>query len=135
MYCCTPTGDVKNLPAGAVPIDFAYSIHTDVGNHMIGARVNGKLVTINYELKNGDVIEILTSQNSRGPSRDWLGMVKSPQAKTKIMQWFRGEFKAENIEHGRELFNAYCKGRSIVPSDIVKPEFLEALLNKYGFKN
>lgn len=135
VYCFTPTGDVKNLPAGAVPIDFAYSIHTDVGNHMIGARVNGKLVTINYELKNGDVIEILTSQNSRGPSRDWLGMVKSPQAKTKIMQWFRGEFKAENIEHGRELFNAYCKGRSIVPSDIVKPEFLEALLNKYGFKN
>lgn len=135
VYCFTPTGDVKNLPAGSTPVDFAYSIHSDVGNHMMGARVNGKLVTINYEIKNGDVIEILTSQNSKGPSRDWLGIVKSAQARTKISQWFRGEFKEENIEHGKELFNAYCKNRGINPQDILKPEFEEALLKKQGFRD
>lgn len=96
VYCFTPRGEVKNLPAGSTPIDFAYNIHSAVGNKMIGARVNGKLVTIDYVIKNGDLIEILTSQNSKGPSRDWLNVVKSTQAKNKINQWFRNERKVEN---------------------------------------
>ena len=108
VYCFTPTGDVKNLPAGSTPIDFAYSIHSAVGNKMVGARVNGKLVTNDYVLNNGDKVEILTSQNSRGPSRDWLNVVKSTQAKNKINQWFKNEFKDENIIKGKDLLQGYC---------------------------
>ncbi|MBR1470466.1 MAG: bifunctional (p)ppGpp synthetase/guanosine-3',5'-bis(diphosphate) 3'-pyrophosphohydrolase, partial [Lachnospiraceae bacterium] len=135
VYCFTPTGDVKNLPAGSTPIDFAYSIHSAVGNKMIGARVNGKLVTINYEIKNGDCIEILTSQNSKGPSRDWLALVKSPQARSKINQWFKSEFKEENIVRGREMMANYCKGKAIDQSLLMKKEYTEVLLKKYGFKD
>ncbi len=135
VYCFTPTGDVKNLPAGSTPIDFAYSIHSAVGNKMIGARVNGKLVTINYEIKNGDCIEILTSQNTKGPSRDWLKIVKSTQAKTKINQWFRNEFKEENIVRGKELLTSYCKSRGIEPSKLTKPEYMEQILKKQGFND
>ncbi|MBR4208178.1 MAG: bifunctional (p)ppGpp synthetase/guanosine-3',5'-bis(diphosphate) 3'-pyrophosphohydrolase [Lachnospiraceae bacterium] len=135
VYCFTPAGDVKNLPAGSTPVDFAYSIHSAVGNRMIGARVNGKLVTINYTIKNGDVIEIITSQSSRGPSRDWLSIVKSPQARSKIQQFFKGEDKAENIEHGKELFAAYCKARNINPQELTEPAFVELLLKKYRFRD
>ncbi len=133
VYCFTPSGDVKSLPVGSTPIDFAYSIHSAVGNKMIGARVNGKLVTINYEIKNGDYIEILTSQNSRGPSRDWLALVKSAQAKNKINQWFKSEYKEDNIVKGKELLNTYCKQRSINISDIVASEYADAVVEKYGF--
>ncbi len=135
VYCFTPTGDVKNLPAGSTPIDFAYSIHSAVGNKMVGARVNGKLVTIDYVINNGDKVEILTSQNSKGPSRDWLNVVKSTQAKNKINQWFKNEFKDDNIVKGKDLMQGYCKSRSINPVDVFRPEYMEAIMKKYGFKD
>ena len=135
VYCFTPTGEVKNLPAGSTPIDFAYSIHSAVGNKMVGARVNGKLVTIDYKIKNGDRLEIITSQNSKGPSRDWLNLVKSTQAKNKINQWFRSEYKEDNITKGRELLAAYCKAKSIVLSNLLKPEYMESAMQKYGLRD
>ena len=135
VYCFTPKGEVKNLPAGSTPIDFAYCIHSAVGNRMIGARVNGKLVTIDYEIKNGDQLEILTSQNSKGPSRDWLNVVKSTQAKNKINQWFKNEFKEDNIVKGKELLGAYCKAKSINASEIMKSEYMEVIMRKYGFRD
>ena len=135
VYCFTPNGDVKNLPNGSTPVDFAYAIHSAVGNKMVGARVNGKLVNIDYKIQNGDRIEILTSQNSRGPSRDWLNIVKSTQAKNKINQWFKKEFKEENIVRGKEMTATYCKSKSIVLSDIMKPKYQEVVQRKYGFKD
>ncbi len=135
VYCFTPAGDVKNLPAGSTPIDFAYSVHSAVGNKMIGARVNGKLVTIDYQINNGDCIEIMTSQNSKGPSRDWMNIVKSAQAKNKISQWFKSEFKEENITKGRELLQSYCKSKNINIIDILKAEFQKAVMHKYGFND
>ncbi len=135
IYCFTPDGDVKTLPTGSTPIDFAYSVHTAVGNRMVGARVNGNIVTNDYEIQNGDRIEIITSQNSKGPSRDWLKIVKSTQARNKINQWFRQQFKEENIERGKELINAYCKKHSVVLSDLMKPELMNAVLQKYGFSD
>ena len=135
VYCFTPAGDVKNLPNGSTPIDFAYSIHSAVGNKMVGARVNGKLVTIDYRIQNGDRIEIITSQNSRGPSRDWLNVVKSTQAKNKINQWFKLQYKEDNIIRGKEQMAQYCKTKSIVLSDILKPEYMEKVLRKYGFRD
>ncbi len=133
VYCFTPTGEVKNLPAGSTPIDFAYSIHSAVGNKMIGARVNGKLVTIDYVIKNGDRIEILTSQNSKGPSRDWLNVVKSTQAKNKINQWFKNEFKEENIVKGKELLQNYCRMKGINMAEIQKSDYMLPIMSKYGF--
>ena len=133
VYCFTPTGEVKNLPAGSTPIDFAYCIHSAVGNKMVGARVNGKLVTIDYEIKNGDRVDILTSQNSKGPSRDWLNIVKSTQARNKINQWFKNELKEDNIIKGKELLQAYCKAKAINTADILRPEYMEKLIQKFGF--
>lgn len=133
VFCFTPSGDVKNLPNGSTPIDFAYSIHSAVGNKMVGAKVNGKLVTIDYKIKNGDRVEVITSQNSKGPSRDWLNIVKSTQAKNKINQWFRSELKEENIIRGKDLIHQYCKSKGINLSDINKPEYQNKILNKYGF--
>ena len=135
VYCFTPNGDVKNLPNGSTPVDFAYAIHSAVGNKMVGARVNGKLVNIDYKIQNGDRIEILTSQNSKGPSRDWMNIVKSTQAKSKINQWFKKEFKEENIVRGRELIAAYCKAKAINLADISKPKYLQIVQQKYGFRD
>jgi GTP pyrophosphokinase len=133
VYCFTPTGEVKNLPAGSTPIDFAYSIHSAVGNKMIGAKVNGKLVPIDYKIQNGDRIEVVTSQNSKGPSRDWLSIAKSTSTKNKINQWFRHELKEENISKGKELLIEYCKSKGLDYFSIAKPEFQAIVTRKYGF--
>lgn len=133
VYCFTPQGDVKNLQNGSTPIDFAYSIHSAVGNKMIGAKVNGKLVPIDYVIQNGDRIEILTSQNSKGPSRDWLAIAKSTSTKNKINQWFRSQQKEENVNHGKELIADYCKTKGIEISDITKTEYINIIIRKYGF--
>jgi guanosine-3',5'-bis(diphosphate) 3'-pyrophosphohydrolase len=135
VYCFTPTGDVKNLPSGSTPVDFAYAIHSAVGNRMVGARVNGKLVNIDYQIQNGDRIEVITSQNSRGPSRDWLNIVKSAQAKTKINQWFKNELKDDNIIRGRDMIDRYCKAKGIDWSEINKPEYQEKVMKRYAFKD
>lgn len=133
VYCFTPAGDVKNLPSGSTPIDFAYMIHSAVGNKMVGARINGRQVPIDTKLQNGDQVEIITSQNSNGPSRDWLNIVKSTQAKTKINQWFKREFKEENISRGKELVLAYCKSKGLNYSQYAKPEYMEKVYKKYNF--
>ena len=135
VYAFTPQGDVIQLTKDSTPIDFAYMIHSAVGNKMVGARVNGKLVTIDYKIQNGDRIEILTSQNSKGPSRDWLSIVKSTQAKNKINQWFKKEFKEENIIRGKEMLQAYCKAKSLVLSDLTKPKYMQVVQKKYGFRD
>ncbi len=135
VYCFTPTGDVKALPSGSTPIDFAYSIHSAVGNKMVGARVNGKLVNIDYVLQNGDRIEVITSQNSKGPSRDWLKLVKSTQAKNKINQWFKTELKEDNILRGKDLIDRYCKAKGINYPDLNKPEYMEKVMKRYAFKD
>lgn len=135
VYCFTPNGDVKNLPNGSTPVDFAYAIHSAVGNKMVGARVNGKLVNIDYKIQNGDRIEILTSQNSKGPSRDWLNIVKSTQAKNKINQWFKREFKEDNIVRGKELLVAYCRAKGLNSADIIKQKYQQSVQTKYGFKD
>lgn len=134
VYCFTPNGEVKNLPKGSTPIDFAYSIHSAVGNRMVGARVNDKLVPINYQIQNGDRVEIITSQNSKGPSRDWLNLVKSAQARNKINQWFKAQNKEENIVRGRDAVEKYCKSRNIDMTDLFRPEYEAKVIRKYGFQ-
>ena len=135
VYCFTPQGDVKTLPSGSTPVDFAYSVHSAVGNKMVGARVNGKLVPIEYEIINGDRIEIITSQNSQGPSRDWLKLVKSTQAKNKINQWFKKELKEDNILKGKEMLAQYARAKGFKIANYTKTQYLEAVLRKYGFRD
>ena len=135
IFCFTPNGDVKSLPAGSTPIDFAYAVHSAVGNKMVGARVNGNIVKMDYELQNGDRIDIITSQNSKGPSRDWLKIVRSTQARNKINQWFRNEFKEDNIIRGKELLHTYCKTRGIDLAPLLRSEYTEACIRKYGFRD
>ena len=119
----------------ASEVDFAYFVHSAVGNKFIGARVNGKLVPRDYVIKNGDRIEILTSQNSQGPSRDWLKIVKSTQAKNKINQWFKKELKVDNIARGRDALMQYAKARGYKINAYLKPTYQEAVLRKYGFQD
>ncbi|MFU0801148.1 MAG: bifunctional (p)ppGpp synthetase/guanosine-3',5'-bis(diphosphate) 3'-pyrophosphohydrolase [Xylanivirga thermophila] len=133
VFVFTPKGDVIDLPKGSVPLDFAYDIHSDIGNKCVGAKVNGKLVTLDYKLQTGDIIEILTSSNSHGPSRDWLKIVKTNQAKNKIKQWFKKERREENIIKGKEMLERECKRQGYVLSDLMNSEWLEPILKKYGF--
>ena len=135
VYCFTPAGDVKNLPSGSTPIDFAYAIHTAVGNKMVGARINGRQVPIDTKLNNGDRVEIITSQNSTGPSRDWLKVVKSTQARNKINQWFKKELKEDNILKGKEMLAQYAKSKGFKFANYTKTQYLDAVLRKYGFRD
>ena len=135
VYCFSPAGDVKTLPSGSCTIDFAYTIHSAVGNRMVGARVNGKLVPIETELHNGDRVEIITSLNSKGPSRDWLKIVKSAQAKSRINQWFRHELKEDNISKGKEMLNNYAKLKGKNFGIYLKNQYQEAVMRKYGFRD
>ncbi len=135
VYCFTPSGDVKPLPFGSTPIDFAYSIHSAVGNQLVGARVNGKLVPIDYKLENGDQVDIITSQNSRGPSHDWLKVVKSTQAKNKINAWFKNINREDNILKGKDMLERYCKTKGKTYAELTKPEYQEAVLRRYAVKD
>ena len=134
VYAFTPQGDVIQLTKDSTPIDFAYMIHSAVGNKMVGARVNNKIVPLDHKIQNGDIVEIITSQNSKGPNRDWLGLVKTAQARTKIKQWFKKEEKEENIIRGREMILADIKKKGYQPQDLLRPEWEEIVLVKYDFK-
>lgn len=135
VYVFTPKGAIKVLPSGSTPIDFAYNIHAEIGHHMTGCKINSKMMPILTPLKTGDIVEIITSENSKGPSRDWLKFVKSSSAKNKIKSWFKKEQKAENIEKGKDLIEKELKRIGFSHSDLFKPEYLEPMLNKYKYKD
>jgi len=135
VFVFTPKGDVVNLPAGSTPIDFAYAIHSAIGNKMMGAKVNGEIVKLNYALKNGDIVEILTSSNVHGPSRDWLNIVKSSQARNKIKQWFKKENREENVLRGREAIERELKKQGLTYNQLFKSEWVEIALKKFNFNS
>ena len=133
VFVFSPKGDVINLPAGATPIDFAYNIHSDVGNSMVGAKVNGRIVTYDHVLQNGDRVEIRTSKNAPGPSRDWLNYAKSGSARTKIKQWFKKERREENVIRGREMLEAELKHNGLTLDDAQDPEAIAPILKRLSF--
>lgn len=136
VFVFTPKGDVIDLPKGAIPLDFAYAIHSDVGNRCIGAKVNGKIVSLDYQLKTGDIVEILTSSSqNHGPSRDWLKMVKTSRAKNKIKQWFKKERREENIVKGKEMLEKEARKQGYTLSQLLKTEWVESIWKKYGFNS
>ncbi len=133
VFVFTPMGDVINLPAGATPIDYAYTIHSAVGNRMVGAKVNGRIVQYDYQLRNGDVVEVLTSQSARGPSRDWIKIARSSEARSKIRQWFKRERRDENIANGRASFEAELKRSGVTIKELAADENLPAMLKKLSY--
>ncbi len=134
VFVFTPHGDVKSLPAGSTPIDFAYSIHSAVGNSMVGAKVNGHIVGYDYQLQNGEIVEIMTSKSARGPSRDWVNIAKSSEARSKIRQWFKKERREENIAQGRSSFETELKHAGYTMAQLMAPDVLPAVMKKLPFK-
>jgi GTP pyrophosphokinase len=132
VYVFTPKGDVIDLPVDSTPIDFAYKIHSHIGNKCVGAKINGRIVTLDYKLQNGDIVEVITSANANGPSRDWLKIAKSNHTKNKIKQWFKKEKRDENIQKGRELLERESKRHGVNPAIILKPELLDIIYKKYS---
>ena len=135
VYVFTPKGAIKVLPKGATPIDFAYIIHAEIGNHMTGCKINSKIMPIITTLKSGDIVEIITSDNSKGPSMDWLKFVKSTQARTKINGWFKKEKKAENIEKGKSSIEKELKRLGIAHDKLFKVDYINPMLNRYKYKD
>ena len=135
VFVFTPRGDVINLPAGATPIDFAYNIHSAVGNHMVGAKVNGRLVPFDARLKNGDIVEVVTSQSAHGPSRDWVKIARSSNARSKIRQWFKRERRDENIVNGRSSFESELKRCGVTLKELTAEENLPVILKKLSFRS
>ncbi|MBE6948994.1 MAG: bifunctional (p)ppGpp synthetase/guanosine-3',5'-bis(diphosphate) 3'-pyrophosphohydrolase [Ruminococcaceae bacterium] len=135
VFVFTPRGDVVNLPAGSTPIDFAYSIHSAVGNRMTGATVNGKIVPFGHVLENGDIVEIITSKSAKGPTRDWLSMVKSGEARNKIRQWFKKERREENIMHGRSSLEAELKRLGVSMNVVTDETVIPAILKRFSFQS
>ena len=133
VYIFTPKGAIKVLPKGSTPIDFAYQIHEQIGHHMVGCKINSKMMPIVTKLKNGDIVEIITSDQSKGPSRDWLKFVKSSRARNKILSWFKKTQREENIEKGKDLIEKELKKIGVKHDDLFKPEFIQAALNRYKF--
>ena len=134
VFLFTPKGDVVSMAKGATPLDFAYAIHSGVGNRCVGAKVNGRIVPLDTELQTGDRVEIMTSASSKGPSTDWLRICKTAQAKAKIRQYLKKELRAENVELGRSMVDRECRHRNVSLNDLLKPEFYESILRKYGFQ-
>ena len=135
VYVFTPKGAIKTLPRGATPIDFAYAIHAEIGHHMTGCKINSKMMPIVTELKSGDIVEIITSDNSKGPSRDWLKFIKSSSAKNKINGWFKKAQKTENIERGKDLIEKEIKRIGIHYDELFKNHYIEPMLDRYKYKN
>ena len=135
VYVFTPKGLIKVLPKGATPIDFAYSVHAEIGNHMTGCKINSKMMPIITPLKSGDIVEIITSDNSKGPSLDWLKFVKSASARNKINNWFKREKKAEHIERGKDLIEKEIKRVGMSYDKLFKTDYINAMLNRYKYKD
>ena len=135
VFVFTPNGDVINLPAGATPIDFAYNIHSAVGNHMVSAKVNGRIVSLNHRLQNGDVVEVMTSQSAHGPSRDWIKIARSSNARSKIRQWFKREKRDENIVNGRQSFESELKRTGVSLKELLADENVPNVLKKLSFNS
>jgi GTP pyrophosphokinase len=134
VFVFTPKGEVKSLAAGATPLDFAYEVHTDVGHRCVGAKVNGKIVPLHYELKSGDIVEVLTSKRERGPSRDWLALVKTTRARNKIKQWFKAESREDSEHAGRELLQEHLKKQGLPAQKITGSPLLADIIREMGFR-
>ena len=133
IFVFTPKGEIIDLPKGATPLDFAYRIHSAVGNKCVGAKVNGRIVTLDTSLNTGDFVEIITQQNSKGPSRDWLKIVKTAQAKAKIRQFYKKELKDENIANGKQMLDYEAKRQAVSLPSLLKTEYVDPILRKFSF--